>query len=165
MIYMAVLSLCFYCIDFVCTLSCIYVYATYVIVVEVNKFLHCTTDNDKGPMIEKYISYSRPQCCHSSCWKVSLNYWVCSVMMIKCGSSDDIKSLGTLLLTWFDFNPAWIRNHMSSKVWDQIIHPFPNFNSATVDVWELISNFIPHFIMDVINYPCWHLWAINQRIQ
>ena len=51
--------------------------------------------------------------------------------------------------------PAWISNHMPSKVWDEIINPFPNFNGCTVEVWEWISNFTPHFIMDLITYPCW----------
>ena len=37
------------------------------------------------------------------------------------------------LLTWINFN---------------------NYNGCTVGVWEWISNFIPHFIMDVITYPC-----------
>ena len=50
---------------------------------------------------------------------------------------------------------AWISNHMSNKVWREITYPFPNFNGATVEVWEWISNFIPHFIMDMIAYPCW----------
>ena len=36
--------------------------------------------------------------------------------------------------------PAWISNHMSSKVWDEITYPFPNFNGCTVEVWEWISN-------------------------
>ena len=45
---------------------------------------------------------------------------------------------------------AWISNHMPSKVWDEITYPFPIFNSCTVEVWEWISNFIPHFIMDII---------------
>ena len=27
------------------------------------------------------------------------------------------------------------------------------FNCATVEVWEWISNFIPHFIIDIITYP------------
>ena len=49
--------------------------------------------------------------------------------------------------------PAWISNHMPSKVWDEINYPFPNFK----EVWEWISNFIPHFIMDVITYPSWDL--------
>ena len=42
-------------------------------------------------------------------------------------------------------------------VLDEITFPFPNFNGATVEVWEWISNFIQHFVMGVIviNYPCW----------
>ena len=39
-------------------------------------------------------------------------------------------------------------------MWDEITYPFPNVNDATVEVWEWISNFILHFIMDVITYPC-----------
>ena len=27
--------------------------------------------------------------------------------------------------------PSWISNHMSSKVWDETIYPFPNFNGCT----------------------------------
>ena len=49
--------------------------------------------------------------------------------------------------------PAWISNHMSSKVWDGITYHFPNFSGCTVEVWQWISNFIPHFIMGVITYP------------
>ena len=51
--------------------------------------------------------------------------------------------------------PTWISNHMAGNVFDEIAYPFPNFNGAAVEVWEWISNFIPHFIMDVITYPCW----------
>ena len=28
----------------------------------------------------------------------------------------------------------------------EITYPFPNFNSCTIEVWEWISNFIPHLI-------------------
>ena len=37
-----------------------------------------------------------------------------------------------------------------SKVWDEITYLFPNFNGATVEVWEEINNSIAHFIVDVI---------------
>ena len=63
---------------------------------------------------------------------------------------------GTFLLrgpVYFDrltLIPVWISNCMASKVWDEIIYPFPN----DVEVWEWISNFIPRFIMDVVTYPC-----------
>ena len=30
-------------------------------------------------------------------------------------------------------------------MWDDISYPFPNFNSATVEVWEWINALIPHF--------------------
>ena len=39
-------------------------------------------------------------------------------------------------------------------MWHEITYPFPNFNGCTLEVWEWISNFIPHIIMDVIIYPC-----------
>ena len=37
---------------------------------------------------------------------------------------------------------------------DEITYPFPNCNGSTVEVWEWIINFILHFIMDLITYPC-----------
>ena len=42
---------------------------------------------------------------------------------------------------------------MPSEVWDENVYPFLNFNAATVDVWEWISQFIPHFTRQVIIYP------------
>ena len=56
---------------------------------------------------------------------------------------------------------------MPSKMWDEIIYPFPNFNGYTIEVWERISHFIAHIIMHVITYPCWikkiSLW-MNTRL-
>ena len=40
-------------------------------------------------------------------------------------------------------------------MWDKIIYPSQNFNGATVEVWEWISNFITHFAGHVITYPYW----------
>ena len=45
---------------------------------------------------------------------------------------------------------------MPSKVGDEITYPFPNFNGATIEVDEWISNFITQFIMDVITDTCWY---------
>ena len=42
---------------------------------------------------------------------------------------------------------------MLSKMWDEITYPFLDFNSATVEVKEWISNFISHIIKGVITYP------------
>ena len=44
---------------------------------------------------------------------------------------------------------------MPNKVLDEIIYPFQNVNGSTIEVWKWISDFILHFIMDVITYPCW----------
>ena len=46
---------------------------------------------------------------------------------------------------------------LTSKVRDEIIYPFTNVSGYTVEISECISNFIPHFIMDVIKYPWWDL--------
>ena len=46
-----------------------------------------------------------------------------------------------LLLTWINFNPTWISIQIRYKMRDVITYPFPNFNAATVEFWEWISNF------------------------
>ena len=43
----------------------------------------------------------------------------------------------------------------TSGMWDEITYPFLNFNGSTVEVCEWISKFTPHFVMDIITYPCW----------
>ena len=50
--------------------------------------------------------------------------------------------------------PAWISNPMPSKVWFGKTYLFPNFNGCIGEIWEWISNFIPHFVIDVITHPC-----------
>ena len=45
-------------------------------------------------------------------------------------------------------------NYIHYNVWDEITYPFPNFNGGTVEVWEWLSNFIPHFPGHMITYPC-----------
>ena len=49
-----------------------------------------------------------------------------------------------------------LSNYSHYKIWDEIAYPFLNFNGATVEVKKRISHFIPHFMMDVITYPCWY---------
>ena len=64
---------------------------------------------------------------------------------------------GPLLQTCLTVIPTWICNHMRSKMWDENTYPSPNFNGITVVVWERVSNFIPHFIIDAIINLCWVL--------
>ena len=71
-----------------------------------------------------------------------------SVLCLLCADTALCKT-GGLSLTCFNFNPS---NSIHYKVWNEITYPFPNFNSATVEVWERISNFIPHFTRHMEHY-------------
>ena len=51
--------------------------------------------------------------------------------------------------------PARISNYMATNVWCEIIYQFSNSNDATVEIWKWICNFIAHFMIAVITYPCW----------
>ena len=48
------------------------------------------------------------------------------------------------------FNPISDITHIASKVWNEIIYPFPNINDCAVVVSEYICKFILHFIADDI---------------
>ena len=61
--------------------------------------------------------------------------------------------------------PAWISNHKLNKVRNRINYLLPNFNFKTVEVYEWISNFTQHFIMDRWPKAIWlsltlmvHMW-------
>ena len=41
-----------------------------------------------------------------------------------------------------------INNYIHYKVLDEITYPFPNYNGA-------VKGFIPHFVVDVVTYPCY----------
>ena len=64
---------------------------------------------------------------------------------------------GPLYSHGYTLIPARISNYIHCKMWDGITNPFTNFNSATVEVWEWVNNFIPYFPGHVIAYPCWDL--------
>ena len=77
--------------------------------------------------------------------------------------------IASLYAIWWDITPtsrphywhkitiilAGITYHIHHKILGEITYAFPNFNDATVDVWQLVSNFIPHFTGHVVTYPCW----------
>ena len=94
-------------------------------------------------------------------------YFYCHKHLLKpIGLSIFIKDypalLGSLLLTQINFL-VWISNHTPNKVWDKIIHPFPNFNGCTVKVWEWISNVIPQFIKDYLSLLGFKLIHVSKR--
>ena len=84
--------------------------------------------------------------------------WITSISVEgKCNRIEHRKNVWDPFY-WHGFTllSAWISNYIHYKMWDEITHPFPNFNSANVEVWEWISSFIPHFAGNVITSPSWN---------
>ena len=53
------------------------------------------------------------------------------------------RSLGPLLSTWIDFNPSRDKK-ITPILRYEITYLFSNFNGAAVEVWEWVTNLIPH---------------------
>ena len=47
-----------------------------------------------------------------------------------------------------------LSTQITSKVWDELMSPFPNINGTTIEVWELTSQIATRFVMDVIIHAC-----------
>ena len=85
------------------------------------------------------------------------------------GECNELFFRGPFRRHWLTLIAAWICNNMPTEVWDTYMHPFPNFNGCTVEVWEWMSSFISHSVMNI--YPCWYgsqnmlhpLWKLEQE--
>ena len=53
---------------------------------------------------------------------------------------------------------------MRSNVWGEITNPFPNFKSPTVEAWDWIRYFVPHYIMDIISHS-WCNWSWSMLVK
>ena len=74
----------------------------------------------------------------------TLPHYPTSVFCLLWGRTNRMTKLryhGRRLLTWINFNPAWLNNHIHYSVCNEGIHPFPNF--------------IPQFTAHAVTYPCW----------
>ena len=56
-------------------------------------------------------------------------------MRVPMGS---VRHIGLFYEHTLNLIPAWKSNYIHHKVWDEIIYPFSNFRSCTVEVWEWI---------------------------
>ena len=68
-----------------------------------------------------------------------------------------VSAMGTMCPFYYyglTFTTTWISNYTCYRVWYEITYPFSNINGKTIEVWEWISNFIPHFTGHVITYTC-----------
>ena len=91
-------------------------------------YIHCSVSN---------INSLAPKSCRSYAFPVKLVYWSPNCVHLKHVISKFVT-------------------HVRYVVWNYLSTPI-NFNGCTVEVWEWISNFIPH-IVDIIIYPCMHLF-------
>ena len=66
---------------------------------------------------------------------VSCRYWV----VPSSWSGHPMVPIVTYLLKCESKYDNILTNPMPRKMWDEITYPFPNFNGATVEVWEWIS--------------------------
>ena len=66
-----------------------------------------------------------------------------------------IPTMGLFYQQGLTLIQTWVSVHPPSAEREEIAHPFGIFNRFTDEVWEWIGDFTPHFIMDVITYPCW----------
>ena len=85
-----------------------------------------TRDGYKGGIVSVY----RGLCCGGHLYSLPSLY-----LHTNGGGS----FVGSLYLHELTLIPAWMSKHTPSKVWDKFTCPFPNFNGATVEVWEWIS--------------------------
>ena len=100
----------------------------------------------------------------SQCWpRFLLPYTVSRLQSIHIFQSENVLTIiitlqfeskaGSILLIGSTLIPPWINNHMQSKMYGEMSPEFPNFSGCTGEIWEWISNFIPHSLIDVITYP------------
>ena len=95
-------------------------------------------------------------------FEFELSTWTQNVVVPGFGDADYSRNVwsnsadhrGT-----FYYIPVWISSHMHGKVCDGIACPFQYFKGCIVEVWNSISHFIPHFMVDVITYLYWDIWA------
>ena len=63
---------------------------------------------------------------YTSPWNCSCGWKQMSIISQSCL----VMTQGSFYWHGLTFIPAWINNHMPSKVWDEITYPFPNFNRS-----------------------------------
>ena len=113
--------------------------------------------NDKSPLWYTF-NWNKKCTCFSSVWYRVTGYLELELNMALCCFLFAFMK-APLLLIWIKFDPSIDNDYIDYKVWAEITYPFPNFNSATFEVWEWISNFIP--CATAVN-ACW--WKASRFI-
>ena len=86
---------------------------------------------------EHYYIFQAQHACVNG---VNLNHYL---IVSQAADLDAGTNRGPFYLNGLTLILRWIILHYTMP--EGITYPFPNLNGCTVQVWEWISNFIPHF--------------------
>ena len=127
-------------------------------------FSHILKSISKQQLVCKFGIMENESCYFTVFTKVSTHLVIPHEIFRRVVFLTEFLSAGSLLLTWFNLIPASISNHTHYNVWDDITYPFLNFNGATVEVYEWISNFITlHWACDYLSMLGLKLMHISKR--
>ena len=104
-------------------------------------FIHAYTGNGSNLVSCVYEQMQSALIWWSGCKYVALKLWM--------GFRE--KKWSRIIWTFVTRDPFQLHEWILSPVWiitsiiNEIIYPFPNFKGGTVEVWESVSNFAPHF--------------------
>ena len=115
---------------------------------------------------EKAVWTLETESCHDSnvvvvgCTGVVMMMWRikgnidCRMSFRDMISPDDLTIPVAPLTFGLTLIPDWISNYIYHILRYEIIQQFPNFSGGTVEVWELMNNFISPFTGHMLTYPC-----------
>ena len=66
------------------------------------------------------------------------------------------KNMGSFNKQGLTLISAWISKYINYKAWDEITNPFPNFNGATVEIWEWISRSTKYVVTTQMQLCVWY---------
>ena len=104
-------------------------------------------------------NFNKPVNTDPGIWYFRVSIWITTVFSCTDSPTGWLaypNKSGAPLQTRINLFPAWISKYIHYKMYDEITSPFPNFNSATVEVWEWKSNFITHLTGHMVTYSCWN---------
>ena len=114
-----------------------------------------------NPLLRRFWKVCRSPIIETPANQTSTSWWKLKQNVYTEHGVDDLTNSTACIYRWpvvhlLALISIWICNHMRNKVWDEITYPLSNFKSAAVDVYGWISNYIPHFIIDMAADACWN---------
>ena len=124
-------------------------------------FIHAYTGNGSNLVSCVYEQMQSALIWWSGCKYVALKLWMCFRE----------RKWSRIIWTFVTRDPFRLHELILSPVWivtsiiNEIIYPFPNFKGGTVEVWESVSNFTPHFTdMGLFSMLWLKLFHVSKRV-